>query len=207
MATLVGLDHARVYTFGNVILSGYRQKVELPTCDKEQAGLIRHAGWIGSLCVAIGTTFLLYETDYDAEDWHGNSTAVLFAVWKTALDAAASDLFRASTTKNTDPQTINFFCGNFGILLLDSNSRSKVLQVLQKMIEVTMVRGAQSGGVVTYAPSRGGNHRGCRTRVVNGKRTNLAKLLISKLNRNQARQHRGRRTELFQGKMLRRVLR
>eukprot|EP00629_Pelagomonadales_sp_RCC1024_P005186 CAMPEP_0119289022 /NCGR_PEP_ID=MMETSP1329-20130426/38268_1 /TAXON_ID=114041 /ORGANISM="Genus nov. species nov., Strain RCC1024" /LENGTH=86 /DNA_ID=CAMNT_0007289805 /DNA_START=112 /DNA_END=368 /DNA_ORIENTATION=- len=53
-------------------------------------------------------------------------------------------------------------------------------EVLQRMIEITMARGAQSGGIVTYLPSPEGP-RGARSRVVNGKRTDLAQLMVDKL--------------------------
>ena len=43
-----------------------------------------------------------------------------------------------------------------------------------------MMRGAQSGGVVTYYPKREGLI-GVRSRVVNGKRTDLSKLVIDKM--------------------------
>ena len=60
--------------------------------------------------------------------------------------------------------------------------------MLEKMIEVTMMRGAQSGGVVTYEPisrSSGSNQtpqiKGVRSRVVNSKRTNLSKGVRAKV--------------------------
>eukprot|EP00526_Cylindrotheca_closterium_P029493 CAMPEP_0113659004 /NCGR_PEP_ID=MMETSP0017_2-20120614/32085_1 /TAXON_ID=2856 /ORGANISM="Cylindrotheca closterium" /LENGTH=40 /DNA_ID=CAMNT_0000573443 /DNA_START=376 /DNA_END=494 /DNA_ORIENTATION=+ /assembly_acc=CAM_ASM_000147 len=40
-----------------------------------------------------------------------------------------------------------------------------------------MMRGAQSGGVVTYVPNGKNNMKAIRTRVVNGKRTDLSKLV------------------------------
>ena len=49
------------------------------------------------------------------------------------------------------------------------------------MIQVTMMRGAQSGGVVTYYPQRGGGLVGVRSRVVNGKRTDLSQLVVNKV--------------------------
>ena len=45
-----------------------------------------------------------------------------------------------------------------------------------------MVRGAQSAGLVTYVPQRG-SHVGLRSRVVNGKRTDLSTLLLNKFER------------------------
>ena len=45
----------------------------------------------------------------------------------------------------------------------------QVMAILRTMIQVTMMRGAQSGGVATYYPSQGGGLVGVRSRVVNGK--------------------------------------
>ena len=80
-----------------------------------------------------------------------------------------------------------FLCGNFGLVLLNSAwaTSSKVKDILESMVEVTMLRGAQTGGVVTFAPGRWHsgdmtsmtNMTGLRTRVVNKKRTTLSELL------------------------------
>ena len=87
-----------------------------------------------------------------------------------------------------------FFCGNFGVILLSPawtttpGDRGKTaLTLLEKMIEVTMMRGAQTGGVISWihrGSTKGGiaNNKGIRCRVVNGKRTDLSKKLRAKLN-------------------------
>ena len=56
------------------------------------------------------------------------------------------------------------------------------MELLRKMLEVTMTRGAQSAGLVTYRQA-GGDAQGCRARSVSGKRTDLARLLLSKFSR------------------------
>ena len=68
-----------------------------------------------------------------------------------------------------------FFCGNFGIILLSPSAwdGTTVLDLLQKMIEVTMMRGAQTGGVVAWKKYPK-NNKGLRSRVVAGKRTDLS---------------------------------
>jgi hypothetical protein len=48
------------------------------------------------------------------------------------------------------------------------------------MVRVTMMRGAQSGGTVTYVPLKNKGLKGIRSRVVNGKRTDLSKLIHDK---------------------------
>mmetsp|Transcript_46359 Transcript_46359/g.88497 ORF Transcript_46359/g.88497 Transcript_46359/m.88497 type:complete len:1353 (-) Transcript_46359:72-4130(-) len=50
-----------------------------------------------------------------------------------------------------------------------------------------MMRGAQSGGVVTYLPAGHGGMKGCRSRVVNKKRTDLSLLLSKQLKWDVAR--------------------
>ena len=56
------------------------------------------------------------------------------------------------------------------------------MELLRKMLEVTMTRGAQSAGLVTYRQD-GGDAQGCRARTVSGKRTDLARLVLSKFSR------------------------
>lgn len=73
-------------------------------------------------------------------------------------------------------------CGNLGLLLLQAQNSAIVLELLRKMLKVTMVRGAQSAGLVTYSKERKGNV-GVRARVVNGKREDLGRLLLAKLQR------------------------
>ena len=51
------------------------------------------------------------------------------------------------------------------------------------MLKITMVRGAQSAGVVTYESSGERGVTGVRCRVVNGKRTDLSELLVTRLGR------------------------
>ena len=60
--------------------------------------------------------------------------------------------------------------------------------MLEKMIEVTMMRGAQSGGVVTFEPATSGEVKDCnpvikgvRSRVVNAKRTVLSEGVRKKI--------------------------
>ncbi len=42
-----------------------------------------------------------------------------------------------------------------------------------------MMRGAQCAGVVSYIPDSKGGTKGIRTRVMNGKRTDLSELVAS----------------------------
>lgn len=62
-----------------------------------------------------------------------------------------------------------------------------MLLVPNVWLQVTMMRGAQSGGVVTYLPAGHGGMKGCRSRVVNKKRTDLSLLLSKQLKWDVAR--------------------
>jgi hypothetical protein len=129
-------------------------------------------------------------------------SSMQLAAWLTALESIATDLCGVSTwwggrllpssfgTENDDNihQSI-FWCGNFGILLLhhlwlkDSVGRDSALDCLEQMVQITMMRGAQSGGVVTFQPtgSSTGGLKGTRCRVVNKKRTDLSKELRKRI--------------------------
>ena len=90
--------------------------------------------------------------------------AVLLAFGLTAIEAAFSDLFGLGVP--ADAPAHRFFCGNFGLVMLQALEKDKVLPVLRQMIRTTMVRGAQSAGIVTYRPhghKRGGSQYGERS--------------------------------------------
>ena len=72
-------------------------------------------------------------------------------------------------------------CGNFGLLLLLPLERKETLALILRMLKITSVRGAQSAGIVTYERMQSGDAVGLRSRVVNGKRTDLGELLLAKL--------------------------
>jgi hypothetical protein len=169
---------------------------------------VRHAGWVTSLLLAIGiaaTCFVVHvnrqsrATSGDgASSGHQEHTIhhlhmrfMLAAAVLTAVEAIATDLLGIPTiplfllSTNSSVHTTTFFCGNFGIILLhqawlqESNGES-ALDVLEKMILVTSMRGAQSGGVITFLQEATGWKR---TRVVNRKRTSLSTMLRHKLQR------------------------
>jgi len=140
---------------------------------------------------------------------------IVAAAYITAIEATATDLLgwvplayrcvgqylppasQASSIPldNIDGKyTCIFFCGNFGILLINSSwinidGGKKALDMLEKMVNITMMRGAQSGGAVTFEPAHYGSNidsdvpilKGVRSRVVNAKRTDLSKGVRRKL--------------------------
>lgn len=82
------------------------------------------------------------------------------------------------------------------MVLLDRACATMVKPLLETMVRVTMMRGAQSAGLVTYtAKAKGERHR-----VVNGKRTDLCTLLLRKVD-NLLRPDQLRPPQLFQARL------
>jgi hypothetical protein len=107
----------------------------------------------------------------------------LAGAWLTAFDALSSDLLGAGGACRSE-HAETFFCGNFGLVLLELAHADKVKLLLDTMMRVTMMRGAQSAGLVTYVGTHGScDCKGVRRRVVNGKRTNLCTLLLREYER------------------------
>lgn len=139
--------------------------------EQEPSAVVRHVGWIFSVSLA----FVSWRV-------FGRSSFVL-AAFATAIEAIWSDLLLLPVLGVLSLPTdcpYSLFCGNFGIILLNDAwlRGSQALDVLETMIQVTMMRGAQSGGVLTFHKGKG-----TRSRVVNRKRTDLAELLRKKVAR------------------------
>ena len=168
-ACLVGQARS-VLTLANVRSAFLSRHVRVPGVSGWRAEIVRHAGWLGSTLLAAATTLF------------GAHICVQRAAWLTALDGVCSDLLELEGPM-CDHCRDMFRCGNFGVIVIDPERRKNAVEILRTMVRVTMMRGAQSGGVVTYVPSRGGakGSTGIRSRVVNGKRTNLATLVASKV--------------------------
>ena len=131
---------------------------------------IRHGGWIASLLFAIAVVVAMYYEGICVNEMY----FVVVALFLTAAEAVHSDLLSFNRPLG------RFFCGNFGVLLLQQASAHRVDAFLRRMLKVTMMRGAQSAGFVTYVRRRPGTDecRGVRHRVVNGKRTDLSDKLF-----------------------------
>jgi hypothetical protein len=148
--------------------------------------ITRHAGWIFSLALA-----LVLHVIRQKYHWKISATACL-AAYVTAVEAFSTDFLGLVPRLGGLESSTVVFCGNFGIILLntkwmtDDNGKT-ALDVLEKMVNVTMMRGAQCGGVVTYSAehSDGTKDRpqleGIRSRVVNAKRTDLSKRVRAKI--------------------------
>merc|ERR1719191_2017593 len=108
----------------------------------------------------------------------------------TAAEALATDLLGWFVPSEFPYENGWLHCGNFGVVIINTvwnNTPNVVFDVVEAMVRVTMMRGAQSGGVVTYADASvgEGSLRGIRSRVCNGKRTDLSKLVRAKMEKNE----------------------
>jgi hypothetical protein len=148
---------------------------DLDVTSEESLFLIRHAGWIVSVIIA-----LVVPRENKTLRWIATLTAV---------EAIFSDFFKLQLFLPIQPiihgeASALFFCGNFGVILLHhlwlSDKGESALDIIEKMVKVTMMRGAQSGGVITFKPKFSSlkkdkmTLKGTRSRVVNQKRTDLS---------------------------------
>jgi hypothetical protein len=118
--------------------------------------IIRHFGWIFSLCLA---AWVHYKHCHEKNNNINNDTSLsifqqpmfVLAAYATALDGISTDLLglipaNICQSNSEARTTIPFFCGNFGIILINSawintDGGKKALDILEKMVEVTMMRG------------------------------------------------------------------
>jgi hypothetical protein len=162
----------KALTTSNLISATCSKHVHVPGVSGPRADIIKHAGWAGSMLLAITMSVGMWESC--AAGWK-------VAAWLTALDAMCSDLLGVTASSRPDV----FHCGNFGVVVINKKHRDKVVKVLKEMVRITMMRGAQSGGVVTYVKAGAKGLKGIRSRVVNGKRTDLSELIVGKLTSDQ----------------------
>jgi len=158
LAAAVACGKARsALCWENLVSSLFLRSVRVDGASGWRSRFIRHSGWIGSVLLA-------------ALAWIFQApSAVLSAALLTALEAMSSDLFGSGVV---------FHCGNFGVIVLKRFKSSRIIELLRTMVRITMMRGAQCGGVVSYKDSSSGKV-GERFRVINGKRTDLSELIAS----------------------------
>jgi hypothetical protein len=176
------------------LLLGRSCPIQLDDHDDDQDTTvfwIRHSGWIGSSIVLMIAVLLQYHYGHDKNKNNNDDhyRFFLMASFVTLLEALSTDLFLWKPLLPIyNPRAI-FFCGNFGILILNPvwlQHKDSFLDVLQEMVSVTMMRGAQSAGVVFYHNSNKDTTTTTttvagRSRVVNYKRTDLSVLMRRQL--------------------------
>ena len=157
-----------------------------------EVDLVHHVGWMTSVLLAVMVYVINRKLILPKKNEKTCSMdCITLAAFVTALEAICTDLLGFGSF-NSD-STTTFLCGNFGIILLnDSWTKTPgdygktALNLLQKMIQVTMMRGAQTGGVVTWIGGDSSKFQAptsVRSRVVNGKRTDLSEEVRRLLNK------------------------
>ena len=119
----------------------------VPGISKEPfaQAFVQHSGWVVSVLLALAVSVLEV------------SRCVAYAFWLVAAEALCSDLCHVG---NFCTGGDYFYCGNFGLLLLDQRHAGKVAPTLLQMMRVVAMRGAQSAGMVTYLANRDSGRRG-----------------------------------------------
>lgn len=122
-----------------------------------EIALVRHAGWLASF-VILAFLFLadrLVAQSSRRRNKRGISRMFLGAAAVTFLEALSTDLIGFGVARSKASSKILFFCGNFGIIMLNdswvntSGDYGKtVLDLLEKMISITMMRGGEYYGVI-----------------------------------------------------------
>ena len=111
----------------------------VPEIPQNHARIVRHSGWVASCALAL---VVLAST---TACW-----TMIAAFSFVAVNATASDLLGLLALEDG---ASSFACGNFGLIALRSLNRRHVLPILRLMLRTTMVRGAQSAGIVCDAQS------------------------------------------------------
>lgn len=149
----------------NVVGVLQRNAVHVKDAKEKEEKYIRHVGWVVSLVLAVIVLCL-----------SNNTPHVRLAFCMTAVEAFSTDAWGWKQCRGV------FRCGNFGLVVLSDKNKQVALDIIRAMVSVTMIRGAQAGGVLTYRKGKGGL-RGIRSRVAKGKRQDLSVLLDKKVRR------------------------
>lgn len=151
----------------------WQMTVVSAVCDASiewEIALVRHIGWVVSVVIAVAVyVHSLKKEKSGSPLGYCYDTPIVRAAAITAIEALSTDLLGleryliplfpmpiSGTTIESNAgdgcvKLVTFFCGNFGLILLNpaysatGNGRKTALDILEKMISVTMVRGAQSG--------------------------------------------------------------
>lgn len=113
-------------TIANFKSALFERRVVIPNTSKLQERVIRHQGWITSVALA------LYLHAHD-------SGAVTLGALVVALEAICSDLLGVDFVVSNPRLADAFNCGNFGLILINKEHRNYVVEILHKMVQVTMM--------------------------------------------------------------------
>ena len=222
----LGINADLVIGFSTLLQILFGRQVHICTelLDNDAIAMIRHTGWMTSCLVAVTIHALLSrraisknvpsssavatENDQSAS-WQ---TILILTAYATALEALVTDLFQFAPMTNTNsltsPSTMIFYCGNFGLIILnpmwlhhkdERGNCHSAMAILKDMIRTTMMRGAQSGGVVTFEPTGSESAvvmKATRSRVVNMKRTDLSERIIDQVQKDNRSAFRSSRQQV-----------
>lgn len=140
--------------FGRYCLIGIVGDFDTASSAPLHISIIRHFGWIFSLCLAAWVHYNHCRGNNNNNDTSSSifqRPMFILAAYATALDGISTDLLGLIPANFLNQNlaasaTIPFFCGNFGIILINSawintDGGKKALDILEKMVEVTMMRG------------------------------------------------------------------
>ena len=115
-------------TSKNLWSAFFERQVVVKTASSHQESLIRHAGWVASVVLAL----CLYASQTTAPSV--TTGAVLVAFEAVCSDLLGIDFFV------TSPGIDNAFnCGNVGVILIKPTNRQYVIDILKRMVQVTMM--------------------------------------------------------------------
>ena len=126
-------------------LFGRYSVVSLPIDNKIGRAAILHSGWIFTWILGM-CLHVYHHRAGQSKIWVSVATV---AAYITTVEGIATDLLGfvpAAWSQGTSEGQLILYCGNFGVILLNSawinaDGGEKALDILEKMVEVTMMRG------------------------------------------------------------------
>ena len=133
-------------------LFGRYSIVSLPTDNQLARFFILHSGWILTCTLALTLHWNYLRLDGYSKGHAVNWMSIAaVAAYITSLEGIVTDLFgfipaAALSNSQIEEGRLILYCGNFGVILLNSSwinidGGKKALDILEKMVEVTMMRG------------------------------------------------------------------
>ena len=147
-----GVNSGGVITVLARALFGRCSIVSLPTENQFARFIILHSGWILTCALGLALHWNYRRLDRDPKGLAVNWMSIAaVAAYITSLEGIVTDLFgfipAALSNGQIEEGRLMLYCGNFGVILLNSSwinidGGKKALDILEKMVEVTMMRGA-----------------------------------------------------------------
>ena len=117
-------------TAKNISSAFFERRIVVKTTSLRQEYLIRQAGWATSvvlaLCLYVGQAM-------------PTTSSVAIGAMVVALEAVSSDLLGIDFLVLSPDIASAFNCGNFGVILVKPTNRQYVINILKRMVEVTIM--------------------------------------------------------------------